>query len=172
MQCLAADVAGFHSCTMWAGCGGGCTPTHFDGMSNFFAQIVGRKRCPALSGPLQQHSSEHCSSNTVLLCITAPRRKRRRFLLFDPGRFGHLYPHSQSHPCDSYAVRRALQVDTSLASLQVTSRSYSASHARCAKLATLASSGQGVDVEAPDLRSHPALRRARAIETTRGAKLV
>lgn len=37
-QCETAHTSGFHSCTMWAGCGGGCTPCHNDGMSNFFAQ--------------------------------------------------------------------------------------------------------------------------------------
>ena len=39
-----AGCEGFHSCTLWAGNGGGCTPMHFDNLSNFFTQLVGRKR--------------------------------------------------------------------------------------------------------------------------------
>ncbi|KAL1496580.1 hypothetical protein AB1Y20_014185 [Prymnesium parvum] len=41
--CATAHCHGFHSCTMWAGYGGGATPLHFDAMSNFFAQVEGRK---------------------------------------------------------------------------------------------------------------------------------
>ena len=36
--CDTAECEGFHSCTLWAGHGGGCTPLHFDAMSNFFNQ--------------------------------------------------------------------------------------------------------------------------------------
>ena len=39
----------------WAGMGGGATPMHFDAMSNFFTQLVGRKQVlvvPALPQPL------------------------------------------------------------------------------------------------------------------------
>lgn len=43
-MCDTAETLGLHSCTMWAGCGGGCTPLHWDAMSNFFAQVLGRKR--------------------------------------------------------------------------------------------------------------------------------
>lgn len=40
----ASEEGGFHSCTLWAGYGGGCTPMHFDQLSNFFTQLQGRKR--------------------------------------------------------------------------------------------------------------------------------
>ncbi len=39
----AAGSEGVHSCTMWAGFGGGQTPLHFDAISNFFCQLAGRK---------------------------------------------------------------------------------------------------------------------------------
>ena len=61
--CETAETLGFHSCTMWAGCGGGCTPLHWDAMSNFFAQIVGRKRVlifpPDQSGNVYPHVQAH-----------------------------------------------------------------------------------------------------------------
>jgi hypothetical protein len=38
------ESGGFHSCTLWAGHGGGCTPMHWDALSNFFTQLEGRKQ--------------------------------------------------------------------------------------------------------------------------------
>ena len=42
--CEVAHCQGLHSCTLWAGHGGGATPMHFDALSNFFTQLRGRKQ--------------------------------------------------------------------------------------------------------------------------------
>ncbi|KAL1515248.1 hypothetical protein AB1Y20_001882 [Prymnesium parvum] len=39
-----AGSSGLHSCSLWCGYGGGCTPMHWDSLSNFFTQLVGRKQ--------------------------------------------------------------------------------------------------------------------------------
>lgn len=43
-QARGCDAAPFDMCQLWAGCGSGATPLHFDALSNFFAQVAGRKR--------------------------------------------------------------------------------------------------------------------------------
>ena len=64
-MCDTAETLGLHSCTMWAGCGGGCTPLHWDAMSNFFAQVVGRKR--VLLFPCEQSANVYPHVQTHLM---------------------------------------------------------------------------------------------------------
>ena len=58
-----AESGGIHSCTLWAGYGGGATPMHFDALSNFFTQLVGRKRVllfpPSQSWNIYPHACDH-----------------------------------------------------------------------------------------------------------------
>lgn len=66
-----AECTGIHSCTLWAGMGGGATPMHFDALSNFFTQLVGRKHVlvfpPSQSYNVYPHACEHMKDTYSML---------------------------------------------------------------------------------------------------------
>lgn len=72
----AAESDGFHSCTLWAGYGGGSTPMHYDAVSNFFTQLVGRKRIlvfePGEWVNLYPFPSSHPMDSYVMADVEAP----------------------------------------------------------------------------------------------------
>lgn len=41
--CQTANALPFKTCQLWAGHGGGVTPCHYDSLSNFLAQLQGKK---------------------------------------------------------------------------------------------------------------------------------
>ena len=70
-----AQSGGIHSCTVWMGMGGGATPMHFDAMSNFFTQLVGRKRVlvfpPSQSYNVYPHASDHVQDSYSMVDLEA-----------------------------------------------------------------------------------------------------
>ena len=72
----ASKCEGLHSCTIWAGHGGGATPIHFDALSNFFTQLVGRKRVlvfpPAQSWRLYPYPASHPMDSYAMVDVEEP----------------------------------------------------------------------------------------------------
>ena len=70
-----AQSTGIHSCTVWMGMGGGATPMHFDAMSNFFTQLVGRKRVlvfpPSQAYNIYPHACEHVQDSYSMVDLEA-----------------------------------------------------------------------------------------------------
>ena len=75
-----AESTGIHSMTMWAGMGGGATPMHFDAMSNFFTQLVGRKRIlvfpPSQSYSIYPHPCAHLKDTYSMVDVEDPELSR------------------------------------------------------------------------------------------------
>lgn len=76
----AAGTSGFHSATLWAGHGGGCTPMHYDALSNFFTQLVGRKRVlcflPSQWPFIYPYPSHHPMDTYAQVDVEAPDLER------------------------------------------------------------------------------------------------
>lgn len=144
----ARDVSGcrgFDTCQLWAGHGGGCTPLHFDSLSNFLAQVGHLGMPPRRTGGIASlavraapgtHARPPARLARLLIStdLHAPSRRpsrrpqvrgRKQVLLFPPAQTWHIYPYQVGHPMDNFAM---------------------------------------VDLEAPDVGRFPALARARALE--------
>ena len=74
--CSAAGDGGFEACQLWASHGGVSTPCHFDGSTNFVAQLRGRKHFlllpPGESFKLCPHPVGHPRDNFSLCDLAAP----------------------------------------------------------------------------------------------------
>ena len=74
--CGAAGDGGFEACQLWASHGGVSTPCHFDGSTNFVAQLRGRKHFlllpPGESFKLCPHPVGHPRDNFSLCDLAAP----------------------------------------------------------------------------------------------------
>ena len=78
----AAGCPQFDSATLWAGRGGGSTPLHIDHVSNFFAQLVGRKRLllfpPSQSFHLYPYPVHHpAGKDFAMASVESPEDVRR-----------------------------------------------------------------------------------------------
>lgn len=79
----ASEAAGevpFDTCQLWAGHGGGVTPTHFDMRANFLCQVRGRKQLlllpPSESFKLYPFPSGHPMDNFAMADLGAPDTAR------------------------------------------------------------------------------------------------
>ena len=93
----AAEVEQFHSATLWAGYGGGCTPMHYDCASNFFTQLVGRKQVLLFSPEqwpcLYPYPAAHPMESYAMVDVERPdlerfpalRRARGLEAILEPG---------------------------------------------------------------------------------------
>ena len=72
----AAGSSGVHSATLWAGHGGGCTPMHWDAVSNFFTQLVGRKQVllfpPSAWPSLYPYPFLHAMESYAMVDVESP----------------------------------------------------------------------------------------------------
>ena len=66
----------FDTCQLWAGHGGGSTPTHFDSLSNFLAQVAGRKQVllfpPSQTWQLYPYPVKHPMDNFAMVDVENP----------------------------------------------------------------------------------------------------
>lgn len=67
---------GFHSATLWAGHGGGCTPMHYDAISNFFTQLHGQKQIllfpPGAWPNVYPYPTSHPMSSYAMVDVESP----------------------------------------------------------------------------------------------------
>ncbi|KAL1514542.1 hypothetical protein AB1Y20_003639 [Prymnesium parvum] len=78
--CTSGGIAPFRTCQLWAGHGGSCTPCHYDSLSNFLAQLEGRKHVllfpPSQSFNLYPYPVGHEMDNFTIADPEAPDTAR------------------------------------------------------------------------------------------------
>ena len=71
-----AGCSPFDTCQLWVGHGGGATPLHFDSVSNFLTQVVGRKQVilfpPAQSFHVYPYPVGHQMDNFAMVDVEKP----------------------------------------------------------------------------------------------------
>ena len=121
----ARDVAQCHpfdTCQLWAGHGGGSTPLHFDSLSNFLAQVKGRKQVllfsPAQSWNVYPFPVGHPKDNFAMVDVEHPdlhrfpglSRARALEAILEPGdvlwlpRFYWHYVHQLDAPSENLSL--------------------------------------------------------------------
>lgn len=112
----------FDTCQMWAGHGGGSTPLHFDSISNFLAQVSGRKQVllfsPAQTWRVYPYPVGHPMDNFAMVNVEMPdlsrfpalRRARALEAILEPGdvlwlpRYWWHYVHQLDAPSENISL--------------------------------------------------------------------
>lgn len=70
----------FDTCQLWVGHGGGATPLHFDSISNFLAQVAGRKQVvlfpPGQTFHVYPYPIAHPMDNFAMIDVEQPDKER------------------------------------------------------------------------------------------------